>query len=813
MEVRPLILTNTSTLSTFKSTLECRYGPGITIKIREYEKVRSKLTKQETHIRFLCTARDNDIIPIGFRLRPPVPGVRANKIMRDASKALIRSQIDYRRFRKATLLDDAIQRYEELSEYLSEETQEAIFRKVDYNCNKIRTSLNQKHTKKLMNLTKKPEEKAKKSPTTRTIVNISARTLTKIEEQLLSKGLKFATTPKETPVLDIISSVESLSLEGPEADEFRWKVRNVLEKQRKPTTNLTKPEVSAMRDLQKDKSIKILPADKGNASVIMDTTTYEEKIDDVLKKGKYRLLKSDPTSSIERKIYSTLKKYKEHIPDRLRTSLTPHYSKPPHLYGLPKIHKPDIPLRPITSSRGSPTSSLARFLLKIIRPLTGKNPSFVKNSAHFVDILRSTTVDPEDRFVSFDVESLYTNVPLEESLEIIKKTLRDDVLLHERTELPLEGIMDLLECCLRNSYFQVKDKFYAQEDGLPMGSSLSPVVANIYMEWFENEAIRTAPIKPKLWLRYVDDTFIIWKENDKALEQFLEHINRIRQPIKFTMEKERNNRLPFLDVLVQRKEQTIETSVYRKPTHTGQYLSKLSNHSAQTKSGVTKCLLNRAKTICSTQMALKEEISNIKNDLEQNGYSAKEIQKTIDRYSTNQQMEKKDPLENTTLLTIPYVKSVSEEIQRIGKKYNIHTVFTSGQTLRGVLTKTKPKITTTKECVYRVPCECGEAYIGETKRPLEVRIKEHRKHTQLGETSKSGIAEHAWNADHRINWNDAKVIHRETHWKKRKFKEAAFIFQNPGTFSHPSIELRNVWKPLLSQVKELILSTNKSTLD
>ena len=125
------------------------------------------------------------------------------------------------------------------------------------------------------------------------------------------------------------------------------------------------------------------------------------------------------------------------------------------------------------------------------------------------------------------------------------------------------------------------------------------------MEWFEERAIESATQKPKLWLRYVDDTFILWDKNDDELQDFFQHLNSLRPSIKFTMEKEENNRLPFLDVMVEKGDNLIQTSVYRKQTHTGQYLNYLSNHSDNTKHGVIRSLVDRAITICNTDASLK----------------------------------------------------------------------------------------------------------------------------------------------------------------------------------------------------------------
>jgi predicted GIY-YIG superfamily endonuclease/uncharacterized protein (UPF0335 family) len=270
------------------------------------------------------------------------------------------------------------------------------------------------------------------------------------------------------------------------------------------------------------------------------------------------------------------------------------------------------------------------------------------------------------------------------------------------------------------------------------------------------------------------------------------------------MEKEKDSCLPFLDVLVKRTNEGIKTTVYRKPTHTGQYLNHGSNHSAATKQGIIGTLYNRATQICNNPEDLNIEIKHMKQDLQRNGYPEKLIDKTIARKKNQQRQTHSQTDESSGYLTIPYVKGVSEKIRRIAKRYSVKTAFKSTKTLRSLLTKTKPEnADPKKECVYQVQCECGSSYIGETKRPLEVRIKEHFKCTQLGDTAKSGIAEHVWTNQHRMKWSDAKVLHKEEHWLKRKFIEAAYITQNNHVFSNPSIDIPNIWKPVLAQDRHL----------
>ena len=149
-------------------------------------------------------------------------------------------------------------------------------------------------------------------------------------------------------------------------------------------------------------------------------------------------------------------------------------------------------------------------------------------------------MEPEDLLISFDVVSLFTMVPIMESIELLSQLFSKDIL-------------DLFRTCLTTSYFLWDGEFYEQTDGVAMGSPLSPVIANFFMEKFEHHILDTAPLKPKVWFRYMDDTFVIWSHCKEELNIFLKHINSVNRNIQFTMEMEQDGKLPLLDVLVIRE--------------------------------------------------------------------------------------------------------------------------------------------------------------------------------------------------------------------------------------------------------------------
>ena len=207
--------------------------------------------------------------------------------------------------------------------------------------------------------------------------------------------------------------------------------------------------------------------------------------------------------------------------------------------------KPDTPLRPIVSSCGSVTYGVAKELAKILKPLVGKSPHHITSTQDFVEQVKQIKLEPGEYLSSYDVSALFTSVPIDPALNIIKDLLDKDTTLKERTIMEVSDIILLLEFCLKNTYFSFPDQFYEQVEGAAMGSPISPIVANLYMEHLEQKALSTAPHPPKFWFRYVDDTFVIHKEANK--QGFLQNINSVDPAIRITVEDNKEDEsIPFL---------------------------------------------------------------------------------------------------------------------------------------------------------------------------------------------------------------------------------------------------------------------------
>ena len=123
--------------------------------------------------------------------------------------------------------------------------------------------------------------------------------------------------------------------------------------------------------------------------------------------------------------------------------------------------------------------------LTILKPLVGKSPHHINSTHDFVDQVKQFTLAPGECLSSYDVSALFTSVPVDPALGVIKDLLEKDPTLENRTVLPVKYIILLLEFCLKNTYFSFQDQFYEEGKGAAMGSPVSPIVANLYMEYFE----------------------------------------------------------------------------------------------------------------------------------------------------------------------------------------------------------------------------------------------------------------------------------------------------------------------------------------
>ena len=259
---------------------------------------------------------------------------------------------------------------------------------------------------------------------------------------------------------------------------------------------------------------------------------------------------------------------------------------------------------------------------------------------------------------SLDVVSLFTKIPVDLALDVFLHRLESWTDISSLTEWSINDICQGLKICLNATHLHFRGNNYQQIFGTAMGSPVSAVIANMVMEDVETRALNTFISGPKLWQRYIDDTFVLLKQDKHT--HFFNHINAVENSINFTMEKETNGSIAFLDTLITRLEHgQLRSKVYRKPTHTCKYLHFRSEHPVAHKRAVLNTLLQRADKLCDQESEQKKEIDLVRSTLKQKRYPDRLLHRKIPANATKNQER-----ETIGLATLPYLPGLTDQIKR-----------------------------------------------------------------------------------------------------------------------------------------------------
>ena len=281
------------------------------------------------------------------------------------------------------------------------------------------------------------------------------------------------------------------------------------------------------------------------------------------------------------------------IPPATHLQLTTKSPRLPTLYLLPKIHKANNPGRPIISACGGPTEKIS-FVDHVLKPHVTSLPSHVKDTTHFLNHLSTLDVPDNHFLMTIDVSSLYTNIPHNEGIDACRKYLSTRTI----EEPPTWLIINLLRYILTLNYFEFNGRVYHQVSGTAMGTKMAPNYANLFMGDLEEKLIARYPVKPLLWLRYIDDIFCIFPGSLEDGQAFLHYLNSQHRSIKFTADVSTTN-VHFLDVDVHlQPDGHFTTSLYRKPTDTYRYLHYKSFHPKHQKRSIPYSQFVRVRRIC-----------------------------------------------------------------------------------------------------------------------------------------------------------------------------------------------------------------------
>ena len=271
--------------------------------------------------------------------------------------------------------------------------------------------------------------------------------------------------------------------------------------------------------------------------------------------------------------------------------------------------------------------------------------------------------------------SLFTSIPLHETIDIaVNKIFESD----PNIKISKLQLKKLFIFATSQTHFLFNGEIFDQIDGVAMGSPLGPALANLFMgqrnekKWLDSFSGKSV----KYYRRYVDDIFCLF-ENEIDVEAFLLFLNKQHKNIKFTIEKEKEKKLPFLDVLTRHNGNKFETSMYRKNTFTGLLMNFHSFTPSSYKKGLIKTLVDRVFRINSSWIGFDKDIKTLEKILQKNEYLPRQINKIVMNY-LNSKFEKSEKDQGTNnsnrrYYKLPYVGSFStltlKKLNNIVKKY------------------------------------------------------------------------------------------------------------------------------------------------
>ncbi|KAL2078819.1 hypothetical protein ACEWY4_026504 [Coilia grayii] len=570
--------------------------------------------------------------------------------------------------------------------------------------------------------------------------------------------------------------------------------------EQKDLPNLSIGEMQALKQLKGNKQIIIKPADKGSAVVIMDIQQY-------IWEAERQLNNPDHYIKLDKPIYLDTIPQVQNILMSLKekgflNQKQVHYligkdkPRPRYFYLLPKIHKApgswsrpyEIPPgRPIVSDCSSETYGTAEYVEYFLNPISTRHRSYLKDTYDFIQKIRELKLPSHCFLFTMDIDSLYTNIETQAGLEAVKDWLKR----YPDPKRPDSLLLQLLEINLTKNDFEFNGQFYLQIKGTAMGKRFAPSYANIYMAQWEEAALRSCPIKPLHYYRFLDDIWGVWSGTEQEFTKFADHLNNFHRSIKIKSTLH-NSEVNFLDTVTYKGpdfEDTgrLDVRVYFKDTDTHSLLHKKSFHPRHTFRGIIKSQLLRFHRICTRKGSFWEATKVLFHALRKRGYSRSFLRKACKTFlcETPQDSRQLVPFVTTfshssTLLhkmtRDNFLKFV--ERQTVLQNHRIIAAHRKNPNLKDILVRSRlsppnrPKTPfTTSEylpkqwvsnrqskqlfkiwpevsfgslnCVYLIYCQkCNIQYVGETRNTIATRLIQHKYNIRKKKETHTHIVQH-----------------------------------------------------------------------
>ena len=432
------------------------------------------------------------------------------------------------------------------------------------------------------------------------------------------------------------------------------------------------------------------------------------------------------------------------------------------MYGTGKVHKTVVPLHPVLSMPGSSYYNIGN---QVAEWLSDVPECKINSSSEIIsDGIRSIKLEDDEELVSFDVSSLYTNVPVMEAIEICADLLYNGT--NQPPPVDKETFMTLAKISSCNVLMSTHNGYYLQTDGLAMGSPPAPHLANGWLSRYDPVIAEGS----KIYYRYMDDILRDIKKG--SVEEKLAEINNLHPALQFTIEREEQSCIPFLDMKIFNHEGYLSSTWYSKPTDMGLIMNYHALAPRKYKRSVVAGFVARIYRACSTWCLFHESLEKAKTILEKNQYPPsfyypvinealdKIIAKGTKRDEDSTDRPKEAPAEQENqlqkrLIFIQYRGKCSEDYAYALKKLNAPcSVVMTLRKLKTILPSLKPPTEKLlrSNVIYKITCPCCRAcYVGQTCRHMKTRLGEHK-------NKKKPVGEHFNNCKRKLTEQDVDII-------------------------------------------------------
>ena len=472
----------------------------------------------------------------------------------------------------------------------------------------------------------------------------------------------------------------------------------------------------------------VCTADKGGRWTVVPSTSYHDEALRQLRNNSFyeeisQQSKVDFTAQKIRQCLQILHSKKFITKKELLFLCPPTSPRPRRFKLLPKLHKaswPDPampPGRPIVADTSSATRNAGEIIEYFLQPLCHKIPSHLKDTRHLIAILRNLVIPPRCTLFTLDVESLYTNVPIDEGIECIASMFR----AHPDPKRPDRTLLTLLKLILTSNVFHYENLTFSQSHGVAMGQVFGGSFANLFLSYWEEAAIASFDTQPHSWLRFQDDIFGVWPHDVTILHSFVDHLNSCHPKIRVKLTE--GPCVSFLDLTIFLSNSQLFYKPFFKDTASHMVLTPTSHHPSSAFHGLLYGEILRLSVNSSSSQDFYAALSTVTPVWRRQGFSRTAIREAKRRVllSTGQLLNWGPgmyPCRQPSCPVCPFASTTS--------------------TYRDSTSPLTFPITARLNCsstnvIYVIECRsCSSKYVGETSRALGTRMRQHLRAISTG---------------------------------------------------------------------------------